>query len=105
MSEQGTIDFNLAASIRAKEEGMQRAAEPRESSLDLARYIAVEIATKKGIVTADDVGKELAARGCRDLGPAAGHLFSDKRFVWTGEFTKSSRKTNHARLLRVWRLK
>jgi len=102
---QPTLDFDLAASVQAKEDGMAKAAERKDSSLGLAREIAVEIATKKGIVTADDVGKELAARGCRDLGPAAGHIFSDKRFEWTGEFTKSSRVSNHARLLRIWRLK
>jgi hypothetical protein len=32
-------------------------------------------------------------------------LFRGREWVFTGRFVQSTRKTNHARLLRVWKLR
>ena len=97
--------FDKQESVSKKEEGMDKAAEGNEALLAVAREIAVGIARTKGTVHADDVGKEMARRGLPGLGPAAGHVFRNEQFVWTGEWYESTRVTNHARMLRVWRLK
>ncbi len=33
-----------------------------------------------------------------------GAIFHDKRFKWTGEYVKSTRREAHGREIRVWRL-
>jgi inosine/xanthosine triphosphate pyrophosphatase family protein len=93
--------FDQQRSDRAKREGMQRAADNGRTSLENARRIARQIAlTREDLcITADDVGRLVP-----DLGPAAGSLFKTDEWHWTGQFKKSSRVTNHSRLLRVWRL-
>jgi hypothetical protein len=81
-----------------KLEGIERAAAVRQRELQQARDYAEYIAKVSGHVTADDVARVF------DLGPAAGALFRDRRFKWTGEWVQSSRPRNHTRLLRVWKL-
>ena len=83
-----------------KEEGMQTAADNRALTLKLARDYAYQVALRKGYVTADDV-----SRAGYELGPAAGSLFRDGRFEFTGEWRKSAKVSNHARYLRVWKLR
>jgi hypothetical protein len=97
--------FDAAESRRRKERGMALAADAAPTLLDRARDFAVEVAACKGTVTADDVSEWLEANGYPDLGPAAGSLFRGPEWEFTGRFVQSTRKTNHARLLRVWRLK
>ena len=99
--------FDARASAARKETGMQRAEEAASPSpLDLAREIARELAKQRGSVTADDVGELLHQRHqIESLGPAAGSLFKGSEWETTGEMRKSTRKTNHSRLLYVWRLK
>ena len=97
--------FDAAESRRRKERGMALAADAVPTLLDRARHLAVGVAVRKGAVTADDVSEWLEQQGLPDLGPAAGSLFRGPEWEFTGRFVQSTRKTNHARLLRVWRLK
>lgn len=97
--------FDAAESRRRKERGMALAADAVPTLLARARHLAVGVAVRKGEVTADDVSEWLELNGYPDLGPAAGSLFRGPEWEFTGRFVQSTRKTNHARLLRVWRLK
>lgn len=97
--------FGLSESEDRKSEGMRRAAEARSSPLEVARQVAVELCRLNGETHADEVGRVLAERhGIKSLGPAAGSVFKGA-FEFTGRRVRSARKTNHARELKVWRLK
>lgn len=101
--------FDHALSLALKDEGMALAAEKRQELLHWVREIAVSICRQRGVVTADDVGKYVYDKHQIDiakrLGPAMGSLFKDSRFEFTGSRVKSARKKNHAREVKVWRLK
>lgn len=99
--------FDHAASVAAKELGIQQAAEHKRSLLEHARGHALRIAKERGTVTADDVAKALHDEGISifALGSAAGALFKGGQFEFTGEFIKSERVHSHGNLLRRWRLK
>ena len=97
--------FDLAASEAAKVGGMDSAAVGKSPALTLARAIAADLCRINGETNADAVGEILAARhGIASLGPAAGSLFK-RGFIFTGRRIRSSRKSNHARELKIWRLK
>lgn len=101
--------FDRQASQAAKVEGMERAAANNASLLELAKRVAVDVARRKGAITADDVALELYQKhgiSPLALGNAAGSLFKDKR-VWqyTGVTVPSIRENAHGRLLRVWKLR
>lgn len=99
--------FDYAESKMHRDLGMEIAAENNATLLVLAREIAVEIARCNGTVTADDVVFEMSKRGhgVHSLGNAAGSLFRDRRFEWTGGRTKSIRIHAHANEIKVWKLK
>lgn len=99
--------FDHAASVAAKERGIQQAADNKTSLLEFARKEAVELARAMGEITADDVQRRLVEKGIsvRALGSAAGALFRGKQWQWTGRFKKSERAHSHSNLLRVWSLK
>ena len=99
--------FDAKESQARKEEGMAVGAMNRAEVLHLARCVAVEIARAgDGTCHADQVGRVLKRRyGINSLGAAAGSIFKGGDWEFTGEFVKLARKTNHSRLLRVWRLK
>lgn len=99
--------FDLISGLAKKEEGKALAAANRHDLLEIARDIAVRLAKEYGTVTADDVGRELEKDNIRveDVGPAMGSLFAGKQWEFTGQRVKSSRVSNHARELKVWRLK
>lgn len=97
--------MDLLEGQRLKERGMALAADAVPTLLDRARSYARRHATVWSEVTADDVSEWLEQQGLPDLGPAAGSLFRGKEWEWTGRFVQSSRVANHARLLRVWRLR
>ncbi len=98
--------FDQAESEELKEAGMAAGVRMRETDLQFARSIARELCRLQGVTNADEVGRLLYERhGIKTLGPAAGSIFKSSEFEWAGEFVKSGRKTNHSRLLRVWRLK
>ncbi len=96
--------FDKKLSEKLKEEGKAKAASNLIEPLKLARKIARQIARIKGVVTADDVGRQLKKYGIDTLGPAAGSIFKGKEWEWTGRYIKSKRITNHSRMLREWRL-
>jgi hypothetical protein len=98
--------FDKHASENRKQHGMEAAAGAQETNLQLARRIAVQLCRAHGEVTADDVGKVLHTQyGIDSLGPAAGSLFKGGQFVFTGRRRRSERKKNHAREIKVWKLK
>ena len=84
------------------EAGLDIAASAREDDLHLARAIAKLIAGVGGTCHADQLGAELELRGI-DLGPAAGSVFRQACWEFTGQRIRSSRKSNHAREIKVWR--
>lgn len=95
--------FDLAKAERLKTAGMKTASENRKDELDYAKQVAVRIAQTQGTVTADDVQRVLLDEGIQ-LGNAAGSLFRGNQWLFTGEWRKSERTTNHARQNRVWAL-
>lgn len=97
--------FDEGWSDKLKEDGMAKAADNRQEQLEIARDIAKRIAKEQGTVNADDVGRALKRIGINTLGPAAGSLFRGKEWVFTGQWVKSKRITNHSRMIRVWKLK
>lgn len=98
--------FDKWSSERAKVDGMAIAAEARPSDLETARRVAMELVRIHGTTNADEVGKVLHERyGIKTLGPAAGSIFSEEHWQFTGERIVSERKTNHGREIKVWRLK
>lgn len=105
--EQRQLTFDDLKGRKARDRGMESAAEKRRFLLDLARRIAVAFAYNNGEVTADDVQRELIRRGFnpRDIGNAAGSIFKTKEWEFTGRWLESARVSNHARAIRVWRLK
>ena len=89
-----------------KDAGMQRAAENNPTGLELAKTIARELALQHGETDADQVGALLFERHkIQTLGPAAGSIFKGGEWEFTGKRKLSRRKSNHAREIKVWRLK
>lgn len=105
---QGQLIFNLAEGDRRRDSGVDQAADAycRRTLISAARNIAIEIADERGSVTADDVFAEMDRRNLKPelLGNAAGSLFRGKEFVFLGDWKRSARTTNHARMNRVWYL-
>jgi hypothetical protein len=104
MPEQQT--FDLAAGEREKKLGMARAASRRPEILYNARTLAWWLCKTNGEVTVDDVYRALEGSiyDCSKLGPAAGSIFKGKQWVCVG-WRKSTRVSNHGRVIRVWKLK
>lgn len=106
---QGSLDFDLAEGERLKEVGILQASDmtSRRFLLEKAKEVAHWICRNAGDVTADDVYREMEIRGYSPdlLGNAAGAIFRGEEFEFTGQWLKSSRATNHARMNRVWRVK
>lgn len=105
MSLFGSKKARLNPGKNAKDVGLARACLANLENLLEARRYAKLFAEghPEKTCTADDVQKVLQARGI-DLGPAAGAIFREKCWQWTGRFVQSERISNHTRLLRVWRL-
>ena len=99
--------FDLNAGMKAKQEGMDLAADNREYVLGLARRLLVAAARSHPDLecTADDAQRGLIAHGYspEDLGNAAGSLFRGKEWEDTGRRMKSERVTNHGHQNRIWR--
>ncbi len=101
-------DWNLTVGQELKRFGMQVAADAKKNLLELARLLAIREALKTHdrCITADDVLYALALTGIPidALGNAAGSLFRRPgEWTFTGQWRKSERVTNHARMNRVWR--
>jgi len=101
--------FDPVASEAAKTEGMTLAADNKAGLLALARDIAKRAALAKSSRTAsaDDVTEAFVAQGipAGALGNAAGSIFTEECWEFTGLRIKSKRVCNHAREIKVWRLK
>ena len=99
--------WNVESSEVAKEEGMKQAARNRLLILRYARQVALRIAKSRldRTCTADDVQFALVREGfsCSSLGNAAGSLFRQKFWVFTGERIRSKRVASHSREVKVWR--
>lgn len=96
--------MSLVTSQQLKELGKQAATESRQADLQTARLIAYWHAYQHGTVTMDDVRPVLETLDI-ELGPAAGSVFNDTHFVFTGSRVLSEHRANHARELKVWKLK
>lgn len=100
----------MEAGLRQRDDGIGYAAgkKSRRDLVQLAIYAAIDVGQRQAEVTMDDVLQELERRGVdhSNLGPAAGSVFRN-RDVWlfTGQWRKSARVSNHARVNRVWTLK
>ena len=100
-------EFDLKQGEALKEMGIMFASQSRLHELEIARKIAREIALNSPDRTchADLVQARLIEMGI-DLGNSAGGLFKNSdHWRWTGRFIKSARKTNHARIIRIWKLR
>ena len=98
--------FDRRTGLNAKREGMARAADGQPALLDIAREIAVELALgdPHQETNADQVGIRMMNLGYpRSIGPAAGSIFRGSEWEFTGRRKLSSRITNHARELKIWR--
>ena len=91
--------------LAAKAEGMQGAADAKSDLLNKARMLAATHAADHGTVTMDDVATMMEKCGLPELGPAAGSVFKGSEWEFTGQRVLSTRAKNHARELKVWRLK
>ncbi len=98
--------FDLPMGIELANKGIALAADNKGELVTRGREIALRIAATRGEVTADDVQYELAKEGVsvKALGNAAGAIFRDRRFKFTGRMAKSTRIHAHGNLLRVWEL-
>tara|TARA_E500000305_G_scaffold111692_1_gene126814 strand:- start:3945 stop:4256 length:312 start_codon:yes stop_codon:yes gene_type:complete len=98
--------FDYEKSKIARDTGKQLAAD-NSTLLEKARQIAVEVALMRSDrrCSADDVGVEMQKQGLPvSLGPAAGSLFRQKHWRFTGDRINSKRVSNHAREIKVWEL-
>jgi hypothetical protein len=104
---QDRFSFDPEAAETAKQDGMNLAADNRQDLLELAKAAAVAIASETGVVTSDDVFRRMQEYGLNPilLGNAAGSVFRGNEFVFTGQWRKSERASNHARVNRVWALR
>jgi hypothetical protein len=102
------VTFDSEEGEKRKEEGLAQAqlSLPRKQLLEMARLYAISIAVQRGFVTYDDVFIQMFRDGLNpaDLGSAAGSVFRGD-FIFTGQWQKSARVSNHARVNRVWKLK
>lgn len=85
--------------LELKEQGQQSL--ERHPWLHRARNEAVWICRERGTVTSDDVHVVMEDPPHVNC---VGAIFKDRRFTWTGQRIKSTRREAHARDIRVWRL-
>lgn len=100
--------FDDDAGEQAKEEGMEAAANSRQELLETARGVARNLAllSPNRETNIDEVGVKLyEVLKIKSLGPAAGSVFKGEEWQFTGKRIKSKRKKNHAREIKIWRLK
>lgn len=98
--------FDLPTALDLRDRGIERAADRNGRMVHTARQIALDICKEKGTATMDDVMEALIEKGhgAHCLGNAAGGIFRDKRFEFTGQWITSKRVWSRGNQLRVWRL-
>ena len=103
MTDQMKMDLKQGRGLR--DEGMALAAMSRTELLAKAREIAFGIASRRGVVTIDDVRLEMKLPpGKTNSQNWIGSVFKTRDWEHTGQVYSSELPSNHARLIRVWRL-
>lgn len=101
-------DFDLKLGQALKFAGMESSADSKKDLLALGRQLCHNKALLRNdrTATADDAARGFKLVGLPPdcLGNASGSLFRGKEWTWTGEWQQSRRVTNHARVIRIWRL-
>jgi hypothetical protein len=100
--------FNIEEAKRLKGIGMARAESVRSDLLLACREACKRAALERPgrWATADDGSKWLEKNyPGESLGPAMGSLFRGGEWETTGEFIKSKKVSNHARVFHVWKLR
>jgi hypothetical protein len=101
--------FDLFAGEQARDCGLSKAGQSKNPLLHEIRARLRVLASSRSnrCVTADDAIKFLVEIGESEhaLGNAAGSIFHSPEWEPTGCWMPSTRTTNHARSVRVWRLK
>ncbi len=98
-------DFDEKLAQALKRRGMSLAEENNSDALEFARAVAESLPNAATGITADHVGRALKRLGKKNcLGPAAGSLFKEKKWRFTGTWIASVRTKNHGRMLREWQL-
>jgi hypothetical protein len=97
--------FNLALAEKEKLYGLDRAEFNDEGFVHSMRHVARELIKQYGRITTDDLRKFAIDH---DIAPKSGHawgaIFKGKEFEVCG-MTKSKLVSNHARMIREWRLR
>ena len=95
--------FDASLSRTKKEQGMIQAASPIQSAIWLskAREKAVEIATRQGEVSIEDIYRHI---GLPDNPNAAGSVFRGSKWVVVGR-CQSTRPSTHSREVKIWALR
>lgn len=100
--------FDYEAGQAERDAGFDRASNPfyRRELLEWARLAARRVAEASGSVCYDDVYQVLEEMGKQPelLGNAAGLVFRGAEWEPVG-WKQSERKTNHARAMRMWKLR
>jgi|GEM_PF-1558144 len=99
--------FDIHQGRQEGQDGMDRAAEHYKTRRDHAVAIAHRLAPHfpHREITIDDVQRVLFQERGQFLGNEGGSLFRSPEWEFTGKWRPSERITNHARYIRVWRLK
>lgn len=85
---------------------MLLAANAKDSLLCRARQVAIDIANRSDDKTCHaDLVREEMGEAYLELGPAAGSIFKGDCWVFSGRRVLSGLPANHARELKVWKLK
>lgn len=98
--------FDFEQAKKSRDAGMALAAD-RSDLLGEWRRIALEVALKRADrrISIDDVGLEVQKRGLPNtLGNAAGSLFKETHWHFTGDRINSKKISSHAREIKVWKL-
>ncbi len=100
------FDIELGEALKVM--GMERSANFKTDLLRLGRKFCESAAYKRInlTATADDATKGFHSIGmpASALGNAAGSLFKERHWIFTGEYRKSKRISNHAHRIMVWKL-
>lgn len=97
------LAFNLSEAIAAKNAGLRVVAENNAEFLEVARNIARSLCVARYEITADDVRRACPIEPAHPN--AIGAIFRHKDFVFTGKYRKSALVSNHARDIKIWRLR
>ena len=99
--------FNIEEARQRRDRGMAIAANHNEDGLLIARGVALEIANSdpNQECDSDRVMKVLWDRyGISSIGNAAGSIFREAHWEFTGRMVQTTKKTNHGRRVMIWRL-